>query len=185
MLKGGIRILALDDAAFNPLDKRVLVIGAVGKQGSVEGAISFKIRKDGNDATEKLVKKLRISRFGKQIRLLATQSIMLGGLNYIDLFEVKDKLGLDCVALTRKRPNLQSLLNAIDAARPEGAEQKKREIALLYHKAEKFSDSGFYFLTTGIGKDDLHGLVYSITSLLRLAHIFASAVGKGESSTRL
>ncbi len=184
-MKSGIRILALDDASFKPKDKRVLVIGAVGKLGMVEGAISFNIQHDGNDATKRLISRLSSSRFSKQIKLITTQSMMLGGLNYIDLFEVKKALGIECIAVTRKKPDVQELLRAIDAAKPKGAEEKKEAIMHIYTKAKKFSDSGFYFLSTGPTKEEVHGLASYITSLLRLVHIFASAIGNGESTTRL
>src|SRR5271157_3100944 len=111
--KSGIRILAVDDGPFLKSDRRVLVVGVVGRGSVVEGVISFRADVDGTDATNKLIKTLNSSRFKKQVGLICTHGITFGGLNLLDFVALHNKLNVPLVAITRKKPHADLLKRAV------------------------------------------------------------------------
>ncbi|VVB77026.1 Uncharacterised protein [uncultured archaeon] len=65
MLKKGARILAIDDSSFTKGDKDALVAGVIGREGVVEGVISFHVSVDGTDSTGKIIRSVKKSKFAR------------------------------------------------------------------------------------------------------------------------
>ena len=70
-MKQGVRILALDDSSFSKKDKTARVFGLIARNEEIEGAVSFLVGVDGKDATEKIIKAVKGSRFKSQIKIIA------------------------------------------------------------------------------------------------------------------
>ena len=182
-LKGGIRILALNGAPFDRKRESELVIGVIGRQGGIEGALSFDVKIDGNDATANILRAVRNSKFNGQIRLVATNGVALGGLNIMDFGKISRSLGVGLVSVTRKRPRKNLLKEALSS---DSERERKRELLdRTYEKVEIVRMRGFYVQYINIEKKDLEKKIDEVLSLLRIAHILASGVGHGESRGRI
>ena len=183
-MKEGIRILSVDDAPFAKSDSESLVVGIVARKEVVEGVISFHVTVDGNDATDKLISKIRQSRFLREIKLVALNGITLAGLNIVDITKINSELSIPVLAITRKKPNQRAMEYAIKRAGKSVEEKTK-----LLRKINKVSLSshlnGFYIQYIGIRDKDLSTFIDIAYQMLRLAHLVASGVVKGESKGRL
>jgi endonuclease V-like protein UPF0215 family len=177
----GIRILGIDDAPFDKFkDKEVLLVGVVirnGKDKIIEGILSTKIEKDGDDAGEKIIKMIKSSKFKDQIKIIFLHGTTFGGLNLIDLNEIYNNLKVPTVAVLRKKPNMNEVKNALIKA------GKSEKLNLLKNGFEKFRN--FYIKTVGIKREELGALFEMGFYALRTAHLIGSGIIKGESSGRL
>ncbi|MGA3021035.1 MAG: DUF99 family protein [Candidatus Micrarchaeales archaeon] len=185
VLKEGARILAIDDSSFSKEDKQALIVGVIGRNDEIEGVLSFKIDIDGRDATEKIIRKVDASRFSDQIKLIVIHGIMLAGLNIVDIIKVHDTLGIPVLALVRKKPHSSELEKAIKAAR---ATDMKDRISLLrkINSTIKMSRiGGFYAQYVGIENEETSKLQEISVKYLRLAHIIANGIVRGESKGRI
>ncbi len=179
-MKEGSRIAAFDDSPFSRHDDESLVIGTVGRKGMVEGVLSFRVKVDGEDATERLIKSVKNSRFRSQVRMIALNGVTFAGLNIVDVQKVRSALGVPVVAITRKRPRWRLLAAALKK-NGDGL----RTIEKLPRVVKISRISGYYLQSIGSDLDDSGKLVGEAAALLRLAHIIASRVKNGESRGRI
>lgn len=185
MLKSGIRILALEDAPFTRKDKKALVVGVVGRKGVVEGVLSFSVDVDGNDATERLITRVKTSRFLGQIRLIAVNGISFAGLNIIDIVRTRKELGVPVMAVTRKRPRRSLLKGALRKGHNQGTAAKIKTIDAITKAAVLNRVGGFYVQSIGLDGDDVASVMDDVAGHLRLAHIICSGIVSGESRGRM
>ncbi len=185
-MKQGVRILALDDSSFSKKDKTARVFGLIARNEEIEGAVSFLVGVDGKDATEKIIKAVKGSRFKSQIKIIALHSILFAGLNIIDVLRIRKELGVEVIAITRKKPRKGALLGAFEAAKVAGMEWRKKVLKQIEDQTASCRTMGFYVVCTkGISKVEAKSVAQRALPLLRLAHIIASAVSSGESRGRL
>ncbi len=182
-IKRGARILALDDAPFSRRSVNSLVVGVLGRQGILEGVLSFKVRVSGNDSTSKIALAIKKSRFRDQVRILALNGGTFAGLNLIDMKKLRKEFKLPILAITRKRPRNEMLLRALEAS---GAGKKKIMLAKENFRAcTLYSMHGYYIQSMGMERQDVKALSLEAAGLLRLAHIIASGIANGESKGRV
>ena len=182
-LKEGVRILALNGAPIDRKSGSELVVGIVGRKDRIEGSISFTVDVDGNNATDALLKAVKASRFSGQIRIVALNGVVLGGLNILDLRKISSSLGVGAVAITRKRPRISLLRKALSKD-PE----RTRKTAVLegMHKEIRiWRMTGLYVQSLGVEKAYLERRIGEIAGLVRIAHLIASGIGHGESRGRI
>ncbi|MDE1856306.1 MAG: DUF99 family protein [Candidatus Micrarchaeota archaeon] len=181
-MKSGIRILAVEDGSFTRKDKKVIVVCLMGRDGTVEGALSFKVSVDGDDATSMLLKSIKKSRFKDQIKLIALNGISLGGINLVDMPLVHKTLKIPLIAITRKRPRRTLMLKAVK-------KYSDRNRIAVFNSISKDTSlnkiEGFYVQSIGMPISEIKKFVPKSIELLRLGHIVASGVSKGESSGSL
>src|SRR3989338_9540222 len=79
----------------------------------MDGLLSTKIQKDGDDSTEKLVPMINNSKFRSQIRCIMIDGIALGGFNVIDIKKLFQKTKIPVLCVIRKMPNLNRIEKAI------------------------------------------------------------------------
>ena len=183
MLKEGVRILAIDDSILNRNSGVSLAVGVIGRDGAIEGILSFKATIDGTDSTDLILNALKKSRFSSQIKLIALNGVTLSGLNIIDVDLLNRKTGLPILAMTRKRPRRTYLKRALlhDRKRAE----KARLISKLYSRIKTSRMHGYYVQRLGISEEDSSRFAVRAASMLRLAHMIASGVSRGESKGRV
>ncbi len=184
MLKSGVRILAIDDSSFNKKDKQALAVGVIGRENEIEGILSFKVDVDGDDATEKIIRKVQKSHFSDQIRLIVLHGVTLAGLNMIDMIKVNESLGIPVVSIVRRKPHSKKLEQAIRVLKTDS----KRRLALLRNlntNLEIKKQQGFYVQCAGISNKDFLVLQETAVRLLRIAHLVANGIAKGESKGRI
>jgi hypothetical protein len=184
-MKKGIRILAIDGSAFSRKEGGdSLAVGVVGREGEVEGVISFRVEVDGDDATEKIIKAVEGTRFREQIRLIAVHGITLAGLNFVDIVRISKDLGIPVAGIVRDRPRARELEKAIRAS-GTGVARKLSLFRRIHAGLETVRYGGFYFQCVGIEKEELRDVSDCAVRLIRLAHLIASGVRAGESKGRM
>ncbi|MGC8662654.1 MAG: DUF99 family protein [Candidatus Micrarchaeia archaeon] len=183
-MKGGIRILSLDDSPFKRSDKENLIVGVVSRNEIVEGILSFYVHVNGDDATEQLIKKIEKSRFRREIKLIVLNGITFAGLNIIDITSVSTRLNVPVLALTRRKPNRTTIKNAINSL----GKNSKLKLAILKRiiKLSKSSRScNMYAQYINMQENELEKFIKISYPMLRLAHLIASGVVRGESRGRI
>jgi hypothetical protein len=191
-MKKGIRIIGIDDSPFEKFGRRkkVLVVGVVQRDMIVEGILSTYITKDGNDATNNIIKMLKRSRFLPQIRIILLNGTMFGGFNVVDINAIYKALNIPVIAITRKKPKMKEVFTALRKA-SKSDEEYERKVAIIkecsFPKEIKIEFrgcmKGIAIQTAGIGFDQAEGILkkFGVDSL-RLAHIIGSGIITGESS---
>lgn len=113
-VKNEIRIIGWDDTPFTFKDKETTLIGVVCRGGiQIDGVITTKIRVDGNDATEKLVKAINSSKHKEQLRLIMLDGITFGGFNIVDIEELYEKTKLSVIVVIREKPDMESIRKSL------------------------------------------------------------------------
>ncbi|MDE1850637.1 MAG: DUF99 family protein [Candidatus Micrarchaeota archaeon] len=182
MMKGGIRILAVEDGPFTRKDKASLAVCLLGRDGIVEGMLSFMVAVDGDDATDKLLNAIRKSRFSGQVKMIAMNGITLGGLNIVDMTKLHASLKIPVIAITRKRPRRTLMLKTM---KKYSGREKVGIFKDIAKNASLDRVDGFYVQSLGIKKSEIGKFMQTSLSLLRLGHIVASGIVKGESKGSL
>ena len=185
MMKGGIRILAIEDSPFSRSEKRCRLVGVVGRSDIIEGVLSFYVDVDGYDSAKEIIKHLRASRFIDQVRLLALNGNTVAGMNIIDIAQISKELKIPIIAVTRKKPHPSSLKRAVKAAFKSGYKRKTDMIDRLSKTVTISKGSDYYIQLVGIDAKDSARYIDNSVGLLRLAHIIASGIATGESKGRL
>lgn len=189
-VKPQIRVVGFDDGTFSFSSKlereKTILIGVVMK-GSQEvvGVLSRWITVDGNDATDAMIDAVNSSRF-KDLRVVMLKGITYAGFNVVDLERLHSETGLPVVVVVRKRPDL----GAMEAALRKHFTDAEGRIGLL-RKAPSLVElvpERLYIQAVGLEADTAAEIVRVTTKTglipepLRLAHMIASAVMRGEST---
>jgi endonuclease V-like protein UPF0215 family len=181
-----LRAIGFDDGPFTrPGPRAVPVAGVVCAGTRFEGLVWGAVRRDGWNATKVLSGLLRGGKFLPQIHLVLLDGIALGGLNVVDLEELSAALGKPCAAVVRRPPDLAAVERVIRAL--PGAE---RRLALLRRAGPVHRHGRFVFHVRGAAPEETAGALERITDRgavpepLRLAHLVAAAVVRGESGRR-
>ena len=183
VIKPEIRVLGIDDGKFTPHTKgNVLVVGVVFRGGSsIEGLMHTNITLDGLDATDKLTLMINSSPHRKQLRLVMLNGITFAGFNIVDLKKLSVATKLPVVALTHKKPDLESIHKALKNL-PNSDERwhivlEAGEINEVINKGAKI-----YIETAGISLTDAQKIIQltstrsSLPEPLRVAHLIASGI---------
>jgi endonuclease V-like protein UPF0215 family len=185
VVKSEIRVLGVDDGVFTPhIPVPVPVIGVVFRGGYwVEGVMHTEILVDGFDATEKITSMITGSTHCKQLRVIMLNGITFGGFNVVDMRTLCAATGLPVIAVTREKPDLQSIRIALGHM-PRSEERwtavlnagEVKEVSTR-NPAEKI-----YLHVAGAFVDDAEKIVRltstrsNIPEALRVAHLIASGI---------
>jgi len=179
-LKKGARILGIDDSPFEKGDERVLVVGVVERGGKIDGVLSTAVDRDGDDATERLAAMLCRSRFLPQVRVIMLNSIMMAGFNVVDIPELLRRTGKPVIAVVRRKPDMKAVRKALEnVCCVEG------KVMRIKHAGEPVRVGGLYAQLAGISEEEAAGIMKrwrGIPEPIRLAHVIAGGVVKGEST---
>lgn len=181
-----LRVIGFDDAPFpHRRGARVHLCGVVCAGTRFEGMVWGQVRKDGRGATDELLRLLAGSRFRAQLHLVLLDGVAFGGLNLVDLPRLHEQLGLPCLAVMRRRPDLPGLRRVIRAL--PGARERLRKLAAA---GEIHVRPPFVFQSHGLDPEAAAAALARLTDrgkvpeALRLAHMIGSAVELGESRGR-
>jgi len=192
MLKSEIRILGFDDGAFEAKSSQpVPVIGVIYRGGKIlDGALKTEVAVDGTEATEKLVKLINSTRHKQQLKVIMFDGITVAGFNMIDIKEIHEKTNIPVIVINRKMPDLKSVKNALkrfdDFENRWKTVEDAGEIKECYVKDFK----KVYFQHIGMDEETAKEVIKLsstrgfIPEPLRVAHLIATAVVKGESYGR-
>ena len=192
MFKSEIRILGFDDSPFKRTDKKVAVIGVIYRGGNfLDVVLKTEVSVDGLDATEKLIKLLNTSRHKPQLKVLMFDGITVGGFNVIDINELYKRTDLPIIVINRKHPDVDSVKKALEN---NFKDFKKRWNMILNAGKIKACNlkngKKVYYQVVGMEDEEAQEIIQlssthsDIPEPLRVAHLIATALVKGESSGR-
>lgn len=192
MFKNEVRILGFDDSPFKRTDKKVPVIGVIYRGGNfMEVALRLEITVDGLDATENIGKFINSSRQKPQLKVIMFDGITLGGFNIIDINKLSEMTNLPVIVVNRKYPDIESVRDALEKNFEDF--EKRWGIILNAGKIKLCkSNNGkeMYYQAVGLTDEEAEDLIRlsathsDIPEPLRMAHLIAGALVKGESSGR-
>ena len=183
-MKKGIRILAIDDSPYKKGDASSLIIGVIGRERTIEGVLSSKVAVDGSDSAQRIIKMLKSSRFPGQVALLALNGITVAGLNLVNIVELNKRLEIPIMAVTRKKPRPAELAKAMKKWSPE-YDEKARIMKDIRKNIVVERVGGYYVQSIGMDSASVQMFIEKAAELLRLSHLIASGVVRGESKGRL
>ncbi len=188
-VKGEIRVLGIDDGFF-PRKARgepVLLVGAVMRGNSyLDGVVSTAVTLDGTDATERIISLVHGTRHRGQLRAIMINGLTLAGFNVVDIRRVSEETGLPVITLVRKQPDLEAIKKALSHF-DDGAERLK----IIGRAGKIFHYKKILFQAAGVAQDRAQDMIdvclmrSLIPEPVRVAHLIASGVTKGESGGRV
>ncbi len=180
-------VIGIDDGAFERQHRGdVLVVGAVFAKLRLEGVLSGRVRRDGRNATDTIVRMIQQSRFATQLHAVLLQGVALAGFNVIDLYAVHRELALPVIAVARRQPDYAAIERALLTRVPGG----RRKWRLIEQLGPMEAVGGVYAQYVGIDARTAAAVInrFAVNGALpepiRVAHLIAAGVSRGESRHR-
>jgi len=189
-MKKQIRVLGIDDSPFAFGDNKALVVGALVRAPAyLEGVLRTEVTVDGTDSTRVIIETVSGSRFRDQIKLIMLDGIALAGFNVVDIEAVHAALGIPVLTVTRDKPDLDKMKSAL---RKYFDDWEERYRLMTKHGLRELPTAHNPLFACGIGLEwrELASIVRETTvrgvvpEPLRIAHLVASAMVRGESYGR-
>lgn len=185
-VKKEARFLGIDDAPFDKfIDKEVLVIGTVFRGGDwMDGVLSTKVRVDGSDATTKLIEMINKTKFKPQLQAILLDGIALGGFNVVDIEKLHKKTKLPVIIVIRDYPDFTRIIGALTKL------NMKPKIKLLRKAGKPLKVGNIFIQFIGISLQKAQEMVKRTATRsflpepIRIAHIIAAGISRGESKGR-
>ena len=169
---------------FAVAGEKVNLAGIICGGTRFEGMVWGELQQDGFDSTETICKLLIDSKFLPQLHIVLLDGIGFGGFNVVDLPTLAEKLQLPCVAVMRRQPDLDAVIDAM--SRLPNLQQRQE---LLKRAGKIYEYSPFVFQVCGEEPEIIAKVLDKLTDCgkvpeaLRLAHLISAAVMKGESGS--
>jgi endonuclease V-like protein UPF0215 family len=189
-MKSQVRILGIDDSPFQFDNKKTDIIGVVIRLPSyIEAVMRTEVEVDGTDACEKLAQMINSSRYKEQLKLVMLDGVALGGFNVVDIEELHAQINLPIVTVTREEPNLL----AMESALREHFDDWHTRMAVIKsgeHHVIKTKHKPVFVKFTGIDFEEVKKIMElstvrgALPEVLRVAHLIATGISKGESHGR-
>jgi endonuclease V-like protein UPF0215 family len=185
-MKSQVRVLGIDDSPFKFGDKEVLIVGVVMRTGYIDGIMTTTLTVDGKDGDQKIIEMVNKSKYFEQLKVIFLDGVALGGFNVIDVEKVERKTGIPIVTVTRNKPDLESMKKALQS-HFEDWERRWELINRGELKEIPTEHKPIFIRCVGIELGDAVELIRlntvkgAIPEPLRIAHLIATAVMKGES----
>ena len=180
-----LRTIGFDDAPHARDAPSVEVAGVVCSDARFEGMVWGTAVKDGWDATDVIASLLGDSKYASQVHAVLLDGIAVGGLNVIDLPRLHERVGVPCIAVMRRAPDLPGMQRAI-----ENLPEPERRLEVIGRAGPIVQRLPFVFQVVGASETDALEILQRTTDTgyvpepLRLAHLIASAVIDGQSRGR-
>ena len=180
-------VIGFDDAPFDRSHRGdVMIVGTVYAGLRLEGVLSGKVRRDGINSTQTIVRLVTQSRFRAHLQAILLQGIAFAGFNVVDLQRLNRMLGLPVIVVARKQPDFAAIRRALQT-RVAGGRRKWRLIERL---GPMESVAGVFVQRAGLAPDKTRELIQRlavhsrIPEPLRTAHLIAGGIATGESRHR-
>jgi len=180
-------VVGFDDAPFPPGHRGdVPVVGAVYASTRLDGVLVGRVRRDGADAARRLATLVAHSRFADHIQLVLLQGVALAGFNVVDAHDLAARLGLPVLVVARRQPDLAAIERALRTRVRAGA----RKWALIQRLGPMEGLGRCVVQRVGLSLEEARTVVQRfalhghIPEPLRVAHLIAGALGRGESRGR-
>jgi endonuclease V-like protein UPF0215 family len=141
------------------------------------------------NATDRLIDMIKPSRQFPQLRLILLDGIALGGFNVVDIRRLYDVIGVPVATVTREAPDFREIKRAL---MKKFDDWELRMQIIGEGNLEEFSTGHkpLYVDRVGVKRRELEEILRANTvrgalpEALRVAHLIATAITKGESRGR-
>jgi endonuclease V-like protein UPF0215 family len=184
-IKPEIRVLGIDDGKFVPHSEgTVEVVGIVYRGGYwFEGIIHTKISIDGLDATEKIAAMINDSSYYGELRVVFLDGITFAGFNVVDITKLSLKTDLPVISVTRKKPDLNEIKNALkNLSNLDQRLEAMENAGVLFAVETRDGENPVYVQKVGILCENVKRILKmtctrsNIPEALRVAHLIASGL---------
>ena len=187
MARAITNVVGFDDAPFEHAHRGdVALIGAVCARTRLDGVIAGTVRRDGANATDRMIALVADSKFERHVRAVLLHGIAVAGFNVVDIQRLSQALDVPVVVVVRRRPRME-LVRAALFDRTPGPARKWR----LIQRAGDIERIGpIWVQRAGISSPDAAALLAATTlhgnvpEPLRLAHLIAGGITTGASRGR-
>ena len=185
VIKPEIRVLGVDDGVFVPHTMGFAqIVGVVFRGGLwLDGVISTKVKVDGFDATDKIASMAINSPHYQQLRIIMLDGVTFAGFNVVDIKKLSSRTGLPVIAVTRNRPNLEKVHEALkNLPKSEIRWNAIVNAGKILEVPIRSKANRVYMEISGILEEDAKRIVQLtstrsvIPEALRVAHLIASGV---------
>jgi endonuclease V-like protein UPF0215 family len=186
-MKKQIRILGIDDGPFTFKDTHSILIGTVMRgREYLECILRNYITIDGTDATDVCIDMILHTRYKNQLKAIMIDGVTLGGFNVIDINHIFQITGIPVITITRDKPDFIKISKALQK---HFHDWKQRLTLLKQGQIHKVSTSynSIYIKCIGLPLKDAEDIIKISTirgvipEPLRIAHLIASGISRGES----
>jgi endonuclease V-like protein UPF0215 family len=189
-MKPQSRIVGVDDSPFTFEEQEVVLAGAVVRLPAyLEGVLISSARVDGEDATERIAEMIERSKFAEGAALVLLDGGAVGGFNVVDVDELHERLGIPVATVTRRAPDMEAIESAL-RARFDDWERRLRILTRHSLHMVETEHNPLFVQCIGMGLDEVKWALSRATvrgvipEPLRVAHLVATAVKRGESHGR-
>ncbi|TFH43924.1 MAG: DUF99 family protein [ANME-2 cluster archaeon] len=187
-IKPEIRILGIDDSSLH--HEQVMIVGAFFRGGAwLDGVLRSYITKDGDDATDTIIRMVTDSKHFGQVRILMFDGITYAGFNIVDIKAIHETTGIPCIVVMRECPDFDSIRSALEylpdpVTRWDLIKRAGNINKVLTRKGE----NPIFIQRCGISLEDAKEIVQlsavhsNIPEPLRVAHLIATGIVCGEST---
>lgn len=181
-------LLGVDDGPFEKGQREPVPIVAALCEGPdlLEAVATSAFSVDGDGATEFLARWLGGLRVRASLQGVALGGITLAGLGLVDVRALAEALGAPVLVVTRRPPDNARLREALEAA------GLAARFAIAERSPEAFpTGDGLWLAHAGISRGDAVTLLHAsrakakLPEALRIAHLVATALVRGESHGRV
>ncbi|MBI3036696.1 DUF99 family protein [Candidatus Woesearchaeota archaeon] len=182
-MKKEARILGIDDSPFDKFkDKEVLIIGTFFRGGSsLDGVMTTTTAVDGSNATARIIRMVKKSKFYTQLRAIMLNGIAVGGFNVVDIQKLAAATKIPVIVVMRDYPELGKIKSTLNRL---GMKSKVRLIgkAGKIHKVDNI-----HIQLAGCSLEKAKELLKisctrsHIPEPIRTAHLIAAGIKLGES----
>ena len=189
-MKAKSRFLGIDDGPFRFSDETVPLVGVVVQAPSyVEGILTTLAEVDGHDATDRIAEMVSRSRYREGLAMVFVDGVAVGGFNVIDMDLLHAAIGRPVVTITRGKPELAAIEKALrrrfDDWEDRLARMRRHEVVAVRAR------SGTLWVSS-VGADlpavkealTLTTVRGNLPEPLRIAHLIAAGIARGESKGR-
>ena len=179
-------VIGFDDAPFASSHRGdVRIFGAVCARTRLDGVVSGLVRRDGANATTRMIELIEQSQFKSCVRAVLLQGIAVAGFNVVDVELLAARLALPVVVVARRKPRFSLVREAV--FRTRGAERKWR---LIERAGAMEPYASLWIQRAGISYEAASAMLRATTlhgnlpEPLRLAHLIAGGATTGVSRGR-
>lgn len=179
--------IGFDDFPFDPAHRGdIPIVGTVYAGQVLQGVLSARVRRDGTNSTRVLTQLVQQSKFHEHTQLIFLQGIALGGFNVIDIHRLSADLERPVLVVSRRKPNMDRIRDALLTRVPGGARKWK----LIEQAGEMEAVAGVHVQRSGLTLEQAEQVVRkfafssNIPEPLRAAHLIAGGVARGQSRAR-
>jgi endonuclease V-like protein UPF0215 family len=177
-------LIGIDDAPFARAHRGdVPVVGVVYASARLDGVLTTRVRRDGANSTERLVRMVLGSRFAPGLHAIVLQGIAVGGFNVVDIHALHELTGLPVLVVARHEPDLDRIRRALLTRIPGGA----RKWRLIERAGPMEAQAGVWVQRAGLTPAQSEALLRRsafhghLPEPIRVAHLIAGGMTVGAS----